>query len=175
MSEIDSKLVAQARPYPNGWVYVIDGVFPDGAAVRPERIVGEWKVGPDGIITGEYKANGKYHAFKFKLFRMRLPVKPGKAMPSEMLLPRSPMARASQRGKRFAAAGHRKIVSVLGEQWGAAMGPGILGSQWSARDRIRRASMESCLAAVRHLHRPDGTCENFRAIKRLRGPLPGAC
>ena len=118
MSEIDSKLVAQARPYPNGWVYVIDGVFPDGAAVRPERIVGEWKVGPDGIITGEYKANGKYHAFKFKLFRMRLPVKPGKAMPSEMLLPRSPMARASQRGKRFAAAGHRKIVSVLGEQWG---------------------------------------------------------
>jgi len=61
-SDIDPELVAQALQNPNGWVYVIDGGFSQSAAVPPESIVGAWKVGPDGKITGEYKANSNYRA-----------------------------------------------------------------------------------------------------------------
>lgn len=59
---IDPKLIAEALQNPNGWVYVIDGNFSPDAAVPSERIVGAWKVGPDGQITSEYKANPKYRA-----------------------------------------------------------------------------------------------------------------
>lgn len=62
VGNIDPKLIAEARQHPNGWVYVIDGEFAQDHSVPPERIVGAWKVGPDGQITGEYQANPKYRA-----------------------------------------------------------------------------------------------------------------
>ena len=58
------ELLEEARTRPGGWVYVIDPAFaPDGAdgAVPPEGIVGAWKVGEDGVPTGEFEKNSRYH------------------------------------------------------------------------------------------------------------------
>jgi len=49
-----------ARERPNGWVYRIAGRFGPGERVPPEAIVGAWKVGPDGRITGAFIVNEKY-------------------------------------------------------------------------------------------------------------------
>ena len=53
-------LLAEARTKGGGWVYEIaPGYDPDGA-VPPEAIKGGWKVGDDGVPTGEYKANPNF-------------------------------------------------------------------------------------------------------------------
>jgi len=53
-------MLAQAKANPGGWVYEIDGVDDPFGEVPPERIVGAWKVGDDGVPTGEYQANPNY-------------------------------------------------------------------------------------------------------------------
>lgn len=53
-------LLAEALSNPNGWVYEIDPRFDPDGAVPPEGIKGAWKVGPDGLPTGEYQANANY-------------------------------------------------------------------------------------------------------------------
>jgi hypothetical protein len=53
-------LVAEARRFPGGWVYEIDGVFGPDEAVPPEAIRGAWSVGPDGTLTGDFEPNPNY-------------------------------------------------------------------------------------------------------------------
>jgi hypothetical protein len=55
---------AEAAKNPNGWVYVLDGNFGPNDAVPPQKIVGAWTVGPNGKLTGEYKANPNYVSSK---------------------------------------------------------------------------------------------------------------
>jgi hypothetical protein len=58
-----AELLAQAKATPGGWVYGIDPAYaPDGVdgAVPPEGIIGGWKIGDDGLPTGEYVANPRY-------------------------------------------------------------------------------------------------------------------
>jgi hypothetical protein len=58
-----AELVAEASSQPGGWVYAIDHEYAaDGAegAVPPEGIIGAWKIGDDGRLTGEYWPNEHY-------------------------------------------------------------------------------------------------------------------
>jgi hypothetical protein len=55
-------LLAEARTKPGGWVYEIDARYDPDGAVPPEGIKGGWKVGLDGVPTGEYKANPNYRS-----------------------------------------------------------------------------------------------------------------
>ena len=52
--------VDEARLYPNGWVYEIDGEFGLGERVPPEAIKGAWPVGPDGVINGDFMPNPRF-------------------------------------------------------------------------------------------------------------------
>ena len=57
------EMLEQARATPGGWLYVIDLAFaPDGPedVVPPEAIKGAWKVGEDGVPTGEFEPNPGY-------------------------------------------------------------------------------------------------------------------
>ncbi|MDF5722852.1 MAG: hypothetical protein PUP91_20720 [Rhizonema sp. PD37] len=54
------ELVQQAKLYPNGWVYQIDGKFSPNQAVPPEAIMGAWKVDSNGNIQGEFLPNPNY-------------------------------------------------------------------------------------------------------------------
>lgn len=54
------KLLAEARRFPNGWVYEIEGEFGPDDAVPPEAIKGAWAVDADGNLTGEFKPNPSY-------------------------------------------------------------------------------------------------------------------
>jgi hypothetical protein len=54
------ELVEEARRFPGGWVYEIDGTFGPDEAVPPEAIRGAWAVGSDGRLTGHYEANPRY-------------------------------------------------------------------------------------------------------------------
>jgi hypothetical protein len=51
------RLIHEARKYPNGWVYEIDGEFEGQESVPREAIRGAWPVGPDGVITGRFVPN----------------------------------------------------------------------------------------------------------------------
>jgi hypothetical protein len=53
-------LVDEARKFPNGWVYEIDGEFGVQESVPREAIRGAWPVGPDGVITGEFVPNPNF-------------------------------------------------------------------------------------------------------------------
>ena len=55
-------LLAEARSKPNGWVYEIDARYDPDGAVPFEGIKGAWKVGADGLPTGEYWTNPNYMA-----------------------------------------------------------------------------------------------------------------
>lgn len=54
------EMIAEAKRYPNGWVYQIEGKFGVDDAVPPECIVGAYKVDENGDLTGEFQANPKY-------------------------------------------------------------------------------------------------------------------
>ena len=50
----------EAKKYPNGWVYRIDGNFSDEDAIPPEAIIGAWEVDKNGNLTGKWKANKNF-------------------------------------------------------------------------------------------------------------------
>lgn len=52
--------IAQAKLYPDGWVYAIDGDYTLDEAVPPQAIRGAWKVDANGVITGEFIPNHKF-------------------------------------------------------------------------------------------------------------------
>lgn len=53
-------LVDEAKKFPNGWVYEIDGEFGVQETVPREAIRGAWPVGPDGVTTGEFVPNPNF-------------------------------------------------------------------------------------------------------------------
>lgn len=53
-------LVSEARRFPGGWVYEVEGDFGPKDTVPPEAIRGAWAVDQDGNLTGEYKENPRY-------------------------------------------------------------------------------------------------------------------
>ncbi len=53
-------LLAEAKTKPGAWVYEIDARFDPNGAVPPEGVKGAWKIGDDGVPTGEYQANPRY-------------------------------------------------------------------------------------------------------------------
>jgi hypothetical protein len=59
---ITAALEVEARRYPGGWVYQIDGGFARDDAVPPSAIIGAWKVGEDGRVTGEFLPNPNYRS-----------------------------------------------------------------------------------------------------------------
>lgn len=56
--------IVEAEAHPGEWVYRIDGFFRDDETVPPERIIGAWKVDPDGKIIGDFIENPKYRSEK---------------------------------------------------------------------------------------------------------------
>lgn len=52
--------MAEARRNPGAWVYVISGDRDPDDEVPPEAIEGAWKVGPDGVIVGDFVENPRY-------------------------------------------------------------------------------------------------------------------
>jgi hypothetical protein len=59
-TDLPEALLAEARTKPGGWVYEIDPRFDPNGAVPPEGIKGAWKVGDDGVPTGDYQPNPNY-------------------------------------------------------------------------------------------------------------------
>jgi len=57
--------IEEAVKHPNGHVYRIAGKFGPKDEVPPEAIVGAWKVGQDGKITGPFISNPKYDATRW--------------------------------------------------------------------------------------------------------------
>lgn len=53
-------MIDEAKRFPNGWVYEIDGEFGVTERVSPEAIRGAWPVGPDGVISGDFVPNPKF-------------------------------------------------------------------------------------------------------------------
>lgn len=51
---------AEAKNHPNGRVYRINGDYGPDDAVRPEAIVGAWKVDADGMIEGDFIPNPNF-------------------------------------------------------------------------------------------------------------------
>ncbi len=58
------EMLEQARAAPGGWLYVIDPAFaragPEDDVVPPEAIKGAWRVGEDGVPTGEFDPSPGY-------------------------------------------------------------------------------------------------------------------
>ena len=58
--------IAEATKYPDGHIYrVATRITNPNTPVPPEAIVGAWKVGADGLITGDFIPNPKYDAEKY--------------------------------------------------------------------------------------------------------------
>ncbi len=53
-------ILAEAKRYPNGWVYVLDGTFGPNEAVPLRSIIGAWEVNSNGDLTGTYWANPEH-------------------------------------------------------------------------------------------------------------------
>ena len=58
------KLREEAKLYPDGWVFEMDGDSDPTGFVPPEKIQGAWKVGPDGKLTGEYRPNSQHPTWR---------------------------------------------------------------------------------------------------------------
>jgi hypothetical protein len=56
----DAAAIAEARLYPNGWVYAMDGLADPYGRVPAERIRGAWKVNALGEIEGGFIPNPGY-------------------------------------------------------------------------------------------------------------------
>lgn len=52
--------IDEAKRFPNGWVYEIDGEFGTSERVPPEAVRGAWPVGADGVISGDFVPNPKF-------------------------------------------------------------------------------------------------------------------
>ncbi len=55
-----AELVEQARAFPGGWVYEIDGEYSANEAVPPEAIRGAWQVDSGGNLTGHFEVNPRF-------------------------------------------------------------------------------------------------------------------
>jgi hypothetical protein len=56
------EMLEEAKQYPNGWVYKIDGHFRPDENIPPEAIVGAWKVNAAGEIEGDFIENPRYQS-----------------------------------------------------------------------------------------------------------------
>ncbi len=57
------EMLEQARATPGGWLYVIDPAFARAGlegVVPLEAIKGAWRIGEDGLPTGEFEPNPGY-------------------------------------------------------------------------------------------------------------------
>jgi hypothetical protein len=54
--------IAEAKRWPNGWVYRIAGQFRSDERIPAEAIVGAWQVDSQGKIVGNFVPNKKYNA-----------------------------------------------------------------------------------------------------------------
>ena len=52
--------IAQAKLYPGGWVYAIEGDYNLVEAVPPQAVRGAWKVDANGVMTGEFILNPNF-------------------------------------------------------------------------------------------------------------------
>jgi hypothetical protein len=69
---LPTDLLAETKSWPGKWVYEFDSRFNPDGAVPPEGIKrGAWKVGDDGVPTGEYKANPNYRRKSRRWLRRR--------------------------------------------------------------------------------------------------------
>jgi hypothetical protein len=64
MPDFSPEMIAEAKANPGGHVYQIDWAYGDHEAVPREAIVGAWKVGLDGVLTGEFSENPNYRPVK---------------------------------------------------------------------------------------------------------------
>jgi hypothetical protein len=55
VGELPREVVEQAKTAGGGWYYEVVGEH--GEPVPNEAIRGAWRVGPDGVLTGEYVPN----------------------------------------------------------------------------------------------------------------------
>jgi len=58
--KITADLIKEAKDHPNGWVYKIDQAYDPSGDIRPEAIVGGWKVNENGDIVGSFIPNKNY-------------------------------------------------------------------------------------------------------------------
>src|SRR5208282_24092 len=52
--------IKEAKQYPNGWVYEIEGGYGPDDGVPPQAIKGAWKVNEAGVIVGEFIPNPNF-------------------------------------------------------------------------------------------------------------------
>jgi hypothetical protein len=57
--------IAEAKRYPNGWIYRISGHANLREHVPPEAIVGAWKVDENGQIVGAFIPNLNHDPVKW--------------------------------------------------------------------------------------------------------------
>lgn len=54
------ELLSAAAEAAGGWVYAIDPAYDPDSGVPPEGIAGAWRIGDDGLPTGEFRHNPNY-------------------------------------------------------------------------------------------------------------------
>jgi hypothetical protein len=54
------ELIRQAKLFPNGWVYKIEGNYSSHRYIPAEYIQGAWKVDCDGNIESDFIPNSNY-------------------------------------------------------------------------------------------------------------------
>lgn len=57
---ITEELIAEAKRFPNGYVYVIDKEFANSEDIPPTAILGAWKVNKNGVIEGVFIPNPNF-------------------------------------------------------------------------------------------------------------------
>ncbi len=56
--------IAEAKHFPDGWVYRIHTGYDPNGRVPPEAIVGAWRVDRTGKIMDDFKSNPNYDPIK---------------------------------------------------------------------------------------------------------------
>ena len=54
--------IEEAKHFPNGWVYEIEGDYKPDDGVPPQAIRGAWKVNAEGEIVGDFIPNPNFQA-----------------------------------------------------------------------------------------------------------------